>query len=221
MKATIVSIYPLERRHFLPRHTKRNTYILPAAEPGTFIKDVVDDDDVMDYVGHGRNFPFRQPGEQIANALVDVWTGGQAFIGLAAGAKPGIAWLPGTPSDSEIIESGILNELRTAQHLFANSVVKYADWLESKERRHSINEIHHLMAKYLGLEGRAWQEAAMKREDMTQCWACQKMIPRNAAKCPFCQEVVDAELYARKQAELKKAIREAGKTAKPEPVVAA
>jgi hypothetical protein len=43
MKATIVSIYPLERRHFLPRHTKRNTYILPAAEPGTFIKDVVDD----------------------------------------------------------------------------------------------------------------------------------------------------------------------------------
>jgi hypothetical protein len=133
------------------------------------------------------------PSARMAESIVNDFAGAQ--IGTRDGARPGLGWLPGNISRTDLLtkHAGTLKELRNVQERWFLNLIKLADddWTRY-HKHHVISDTQRFAAKALGYTGREWLVDPLSMSSQN-CPACTTPIVPGTIICPNCRVVLDAE----------------------------
>lgn len=196
-KATIVSLYPdviTEVKHgMFPTR-----FVIPAAERDDF--SLLHIEDAFHYViAVGIEDPIRYPvpAEEVANSIVNDFC--SAFIGIDNDSKPGLFFLPGHASKTEIslMHKSELDAAKTRQNNWYKNLVAMADDTWARTRQHkSISDLQRTAAKQLALK-RDWTSVVPEKDEL--CPACKVSVHPDAIICHNCKTIIDLEQYKKLQ----------------------
>jgi hypothetical protein len=191
----------VERREMF---TPKSEYILEAAPSDSFSTLEIEQQTQGRYVGNKLDMPETIAVEQIALDLLSSFRDGFGFRNVEG--KPGI-WI--TESKNGIPTAAEIEAATRDQMLFADSVIEQATRFWRRKKYEDINEVHHMMAAWRGVEGLDWQEGTSLNQAM-KCPFCKKAVPGGTIKCQYCTEIIDYEAYEAMRFKI-------GAPAKPEP----
>lgn len=190
MSVTICSVFPIKQEQRRGTFTPNSSYVMDAAKDGEVKTLVVTDQKTGRYIGADVSVPVAVEAIEVAVDLVSHFRDQWVIRGLPPTAGPGI-WIPAdkeTPTPEEIAKA------YAGQKEFAAGIIKQAEHFFVKQQLYNITDVHHEMAKVLGIEGRDWQQGQSRAKTKLCIW-CQKPIPESAAKCGYCNEIVDRARY--------------------------
>lgn len=205
--AYICSVFPLPQQKTLCRmiyvgkqpdypdgYTRRFTYYLPAARPGSY--SVLEITPPLHLIrstmaaipnagpGDANRYDARpDTAHNEADSLVQEWSG---HYSLAGGNRPGIGIIRGPePTPEE------LTELHARQREFSRWFVNEADnfWLQGRRDRIRVGGLHHMCAAYMGLKNdpnHPWVSDMVG--SYKACIICSESIISTALGCKHCQK---------------------------------
>lgn len=196
--AYICSVFPLARQVTLARlvyvgespdfpdgYTRRFTYYLPAAKPGSYsVLEVTPPLQLIRSPHATRASQYvAQPDSAMNEALslVQTWSGSFTSAG---GNRPGIGVIRGAePTQEE------LAELHGRQRNFCRFFVNEADnfWIQGRRDRIKMGGLHHMSAAYLGIKNdpnHPWVSDMVSA--FKACVACGENIIDTALVCKHC-----------------------------------
>jgi hypothetical protein len=205
--AYICSVFPLARQITLNRmiyvgvsadypdgYTRRFTYYLPAAKPGSY--SVLEITPPLHLIrspmaaipnagaGDVHRYDARpDTAHNEAVSLVQEWSG---HYSMAGGNRPGIEVIRGPePTPEE------LADLHARQREFSRYFVNEADnfWLQGRRDRIRVGGLHHMCAAYMGIKNdpnHPWVSDMVNA--FKACVACGENIISTALVCKHCQQ---------------------------------
>jgi hypothetical protein len=139
----------------------------------------------------------RLPAEEIAAAIVNDFI--HAHLGTDEGAHPGLFWLEGNVSSTDVLvkHAEKLAAASQAQKNWFVNLVKIADddWVKGNKKHIFISDIQRIAAKSLGLEREWIIKIPEKVIKLMACPACTTQINSEAVICPSCRAVINAKKY--------------------------
>lgn len=205
-RITIASIFPLElveSRKFFPA----NKFVIPASdEKRGYAPTILTVRNQWEW----EKVPLRDasirklvPVEEIAADLMNKWT--ESMPHCTTGCHPGI-WVcrdaEGSYADTYREEE--VKAARAAQEAYARVWMQIADTLHFESKGRLITEISKELAKWMGVP-KPWLNP-ITTESFKPCTYCTEVIPGTAIICPKCQQVVDVEAWAAREATKQAAI---------------
>ena len=200
MKRTIISIWPMEQKQTRPRLSPQNEFILPAAPFDGFVRLTVTDMQEHDYMGGGRIASTLVPASELAEDLA------KAFSSFSMGDSGAVGvWVADREdmTDDEIKSSDRYKEARAEQDRIMHNIVVNARYWYGRGNESAISAIHHTAAAYLNIAGEDWQGRNTARSKTKECPFCHSFIASGAVICPTCTQIIDADGYAKLQAQIK------------------
>jgi len=193
-KSTVVSIYPLLIKEEKPGVYPGRFTIEPSnGEPSLLV--VGQSVHHVD-VGEGRpQIEIATPSHEMAKSIVDDFINAQ--IAISEGAQPGVAWLRGAITLSELKTKhvSLLLQLKTTQKAWYLSLVKMADDDWQRYHKHSvISDIERLAARDLGYTERPWL-IVTEQLPSSSCSACGTPISTAVIVCPSCRCILKPDEY--------------------------
>jgi hypothetical protein len=196
MEATVVSLMPCaiveKKPGLIP-----DTYFLPKAEKGDFQSIVVTDTRFPVYIDNDRGTMWIPAlGETVAESIVRDYSNAQ--LGIEDGAKPGLFWIPGEHTKSNISKNhqAELSAGKDMQTRWFKRLVRLADddWNRFHQHR-MISDIQRYAAEFLGSD-REWLSIDMQSLDVVRCPACSIVLQNpHAAICINCRCVLNRAAY--------------------------
>lgn len=194
LKATVVSLFPLEINEYKPG-LYPGYFVIPAAPHGEFTWLTVGDAIFYQETKNDVMTPVKTSFDVLAESIVGDFM--RSHIGrIVEVAEPGIFWVRGEYDDARKIrydhEEKII-EVEKRQLKWYEELVKMADDTYSRTRRHtSVSALQRLAAQRLGYAA-PWM-TRMNSSDNT-CKFCKAETPYGAVKCPNCREILDMVAY--------------------------
>lgn len=197
---TICSIYPWELVQERPQFQPKPIYRLAAVKRGE-APSYVTFGDQQQMEGLPGSLTGRRTvtifAHELAADLMDHYT----KHGLLCGedAHPGVWICAGDePTADEIAEAE-----RVQANYFSRLVAQADEIYVDEKRRQILNSapIFKIAAEWLRIEGRPWQQA-ISSNTFIKCPWCKKSIEGDSIVCAHCTNVVNAEAYAKRKADI-------------------
>lgn len=194
---TIVSVCPFPIMHER-KPGIAGDFSIPAAGKSGISLLYVTKNQYLRYLGDGKSMHIPILPDEIAAAIVNDYV--NAKLGVSGDKKPGLFWLIGKLSETEVLAryADKIDEARQNQFLWFTQLVELADDEFSKHHKHAgISDIQRLACKVLGLT-REWNIDPKKLQDkidseaaMKECPACGSLVKPNVALCASCGCILD------------------------------
>lgn len=202
MTSTVVSTLPILINETKPGLVPNN-FIIQPAKKGEFTKLVIG----VSYHFILNNDPKLPPhaipeaSDVVAAAIVNDLK--SSFMGTRSTpqsdgsvAIPGVFWVPGEPTDEEIVKNhkSLLDSAFKNTKAWFQQLVKIADddWNRHRQRG-MITDLQRTACTYLGLE-KEWDIGTLLLQS-SSCWACKSSINPEAIVCPNCKAIVNNKEY--------------------------
>lgn len=192
MDITIVSYLPWPLNETKPGLIPE-IYHIPAAKDG--IPGVLHIKDARSnlYVRDGKTYPITHPAEEVANALVNDYSG--SLLQSGPDAKPALFWVFGKFAGSEIQTKfpTEVGEAKAKQNAWFMRLIRLADddWTRFGQHR-MITDLQRYAAKTMGLLSKPWMQN-IEPVEYIKCPACSVLVDTNAAVCSNCGYVTNQE----------------------------
>lgn len=192
MEFTIVNLLPFAVSELKPGLIPEQYYIPPQENGKPGILHVRDGKSNL-YVRDGKTYPITHPAEEVAKAIVNDY----AIAQLQADeyARPALFSLPGILSADEVLlkHKAQVEEARAKQNAWFMKLIRLADddWERTKQHR-MITDIQRHAARAMGQLTKPWMQN-IEPEEYKRCPACSTLYNVQAAVCPNCKHVVNAE----------------------------
>lgn len=197
---TVVTLLPYsfveDKPHILP-----STFAIPAAPEGGI--NILHVGEAIHYVPQAfddKSIKQTTSPREMARSIVDDYS--NSHICLAEGAGPGLFWVDGLLTISQVLrhhKEKVDNARERQKNWFHNLVsMADADW----QRNHNmlaVSDLQRIAARSLGIV-KDWVE--FRALETKQCPYCKAPIDPTSVKCLNCHEVVDVVRYKQMQAEL-------------------
>lgn len=199
LKATVVSIFPLEINEVKPG-LYPGYFVIPAAPLGDFSFLIVGDGVYYQETKNDIVTQVRTPYYVLAESIVSDFQ--MSHIGrVPEFAEPGLFWVAGSWKRHEIQEkfTDELDKWEKRQLQWFKNLVEIADDTFARTQKHtSVSALQRIAAHRLAIQ-RPW---ILRTGDSTNtCRFCKAEVPYGAIKCPTCREVLDVVAYREMVAE--------------------
>lgn len=196
--ATVVSVLPFKIDEIKPG-VYPGHFIIEAAEKDKFKSIIIGPSRYHVYIPIAeRIMTVEEHAHGMARSIVEDYIG--SALAVSGDARPGIFWLTGAKSESDIANHCKLEleEAKQSQKRWFTELVKLADDDWAKYHLHAaISDLQRYAANYLGLE-REWLRM-LKEVEITSCKVCRSPIHPEAIVCPVCRSVLNQTEYAKVQ----------------------
>lgn len=190
---TVVSLLPREVREDKP-HLLPSTFVVPAAVYGDIA--ILHVEEAIHYVPSpfdDRNLKQVTTPNEMARSIVEDFC--SAHIALADNCGPGLFWIEGRLSKSEVkkFHGRKIMDAKERQDNWFNALCMMADadWVKNKNMQ-SVSDLQRLAAKCLGVK-KEW--VAFTMEQTIVCPYCKASIAPDSVLCMNCKEVVNQKAY--------------------------
>ncbi|MGC4052878.1 MAG: hypothetical protein QM757_26420 [Paludibaculum sp.] len=186
---TVASIYPIAVVERRSQNQPQNEYALRACPPGEVVTFEVLDAEFSQYMGYGKSALRTTRAIDIANDIVRCFT--RNFPGTFNPdiCRPGI-WVCAGPKPTKREQ----DQNEEVQNEFCRESVREADRFSAKNRPDLITRRHLVLADWIGVKGRPWQER-LDRSAKEACPFCGSQNPSYASVCATCRNVLNEERY--------------------------
>lgn len=197
LRCTLVSIVPFAIREYKPGLIPDTYYIPPASEEKPQILHIGNARHNV-YIDETRgSLSVRDGSDEVARSLVEDFINSQLEVG--EGCYPGLFWIPGELSISEVKVryQEEWNRIRLAHRQWLLAITKLADrdW-KRYQNPMVVSDFQREAGRILGLKEaeHGWMGAQIEdARPMTECPACGMKINLGLAICPNCKVILDAD----------------------------